>query len=174
MGVVNVVRVKKTGRPKKYVGSDRVYKGIYIPYEMAKRFEQEAQRLGISFNHYINILLASSDRELAQELIEYYKEIREEIQKNAKELQNKIEPTNILKKIEKIEVPEEIEKDPELQESLKRAAQMIKSGRQHINQAVDWLIPVFEFVSIKNGYMPEGRAKIKMYLISRLKSILSP
>lgn len=61
---------KKTGRPRKYRGSKRVYRGIYIPLELDIELEKEAKQLDVSFNHYVNVVLLLRDKEKIREAIE--------------------------------------------------------------------------------------------------------
>ena len=125
--------------------------------------------MGVSLSTLIFSYIASADEEMAERIAEYYREVEKKIT----ELRKDVDVASVVRKADNIKIPDEIEADPEFNEALKRAVYKIKTGQTSITTVLEWLTPTFENIAIKHGYVPESRAKLKMYLVSRLKSELN-
>lgn len=153
----------KRGRPSN--GSKGVSFTIYAPrYEDYIYLKEKANRLGVSLSALIFSYIASADEKMAERLLEYYREVERKVE----ELRKDVDIATVVRKADTVEVPPEIEENPEFKNALNRAIHLVKTGQQHMNQVLDWLIPIFENVSLKQGYIPEGRMKVKMYLVSKI------
>ena len=158
----------KRGRPPK--GTKGVSFTIYAPrFEDYIYLKEKAKKMGVSLSALIFSYIASADEEMAERIAEYFKEVERKIT----ELRKDVDVATIVRKAESIRIPEEIEKDPEFVDSLRRAAHKIKTKQASMTAVLEWLVPAFENIAVKHGYLPESRVKTKMYLVAKLKSIVS-
>jgi len=154
----------RRGRPPKE--NKGVSFTIYAPrYEDYIYLKEKARKMGVSLSALIFSYIASADEKMAERIVEYFKEVEERIN----ELRKDVDVATIVRKVENIQLPEELENDPELQQHIERVAREVKSGRKHITAALEMLVPIFEGIALKKGYLPESRTKVKMYLVSKIK-----
>ena len=153
----------KRGRPPKE--SKGVSFTIYAPrYEDYIYLKEKAKRMGVSLSALIFSYIAAADEQMAERIVEHFREVEQKLENLRKE----VDVATIVRKVEKIQIPKEIEEDPEFQNAISHAVHQLRAGKQHIAQVLEWLLPIFEVVSMRHGYVPESRSKAKMYLITKL------
>ncbi len=150
-------------RRKKY-GDEMVIKSVYLPKKLVDWIDRERKKRGISMNEYIVSLLMSADVSLAQEIIQYYDEIRKELRRTAE----RISPTQLFVKMESIEIPAEILQDHEFRNAIQRAKQVLQQG-QLMRNVLDWLPNVIEEIALRHGYEIRNKRLLRMTLARMLR-----
>ena len=74
------------GRPKKYK-EELSQVGLYLPRSYKEYVVEQAKDLDVSINEYLNNLIVSADKKLAENLTIVFKEMREELTKTSQELE---------------------------------------------------------------------------------------
>lgn len=153
------------GRPKKY-GQNMVLKSIYLPEDIAKTIEEIAKENGFSFNEAVVLLLSSYNTAFVDELIKAYNEIRDQM-KELKENVRDVTPANLFIKVQGVELPEEIKKDPEFYDAIRRAKTLIAQGHPP-NSIMEWLPKEIEQIAIKHGYIVKKKKALRVWVASLL------
>ena len=115
--------MKSIGRPQKY-GSEMLALNLTVPKLYRDSIIEEAHMCSVSVNEYMNGLIASADKELAKQLVESMKAMREELDSKTRILNETSKGLVAFKSMSgnALEfLTSKIESDPELDSLIKQA-----------------------------------------------------